>query len=114
MIISRLYSIIKKRGDMMNKSKYNGIVIALFVLTLIYMVYLYPKLPNDLPMQFSMSGEVNWTLPKLLGLFMSLGIELILIVSYLVKKENEMSTFMITVLVCLIMNGFMSYIAFFM
>jgi len=29
----------------------------------LFVVFSYPYLPESIPMQFSMTGEVNWTLP---------------------------------------------------
>ena len=53
------------------KKKEINILIGMIMFYLIYVLLLYPKLPSDLPMQFSISGEVNWTLPKPLGILCS-------------------------------------------
>lgn len=47
------------------KSRYAPLILP--VLQLLFTVVVYQSLPDDLPMQFSLSGETNWTLPKIYG-----------------------------------------------
>lgn len=62
----------------MKKSK--KIVIGAYLLCIFVTAIVYPFLPNQMPMQFSLSGEVNYTFPKYLGVWaiplLSLGIAL--------------------------------------
>lgn len=43
------------------------IVVIFPIVQILITLFVYNQLPNDLPMQVSMSGEVNWTLPKIFG-----------------------------------------------
>lgn len=43
---------------------------------------LYPFLPSDIPMQFSISGEANWTLPKVYAILILPFIEGIILVTH--------------------------------
>lgn len=40
-----------------------------FIACILITACLFPFLPNDLPMQFSSIGSVNWSLPKYIGVW---------------------------------------------
>lgn len=98
----------------MNQKTWNTILIVTTVAYCIYVALVYPFLPNDLPMQFSFSGEVNWTLPKMVGILMFLAVPLILNIMTLKKKEKEMSSIVTSFLIMAILIGFLTYTAFIM
>ncbi len=98
----------------MNQKTWNTILIVTTVAYCIYVALVYPFLPNDLPMQFSLSGEVNWTLPKMVGILMFLAVPLILNIMTLKKKEKEMSSIVTSFLIMAILIGFLTYTAFIM
>ena len=54
--------------------------------------YLWEKLPDDIPMQYGWDGEVNWTLPKLPGIFVCpvicLLVNILIQVSFYSKSEK--------------------------
>lgn len=58
-----------------------------FMITVIVTLCLLPFLPNDLPMQFSNSGEVNWTMPKYFGVLLLPAI-MILLSAYYIKEDH--------------------------
>lgn len=58
------------------------------VILLIVSLVLYPKLPDDIPMQFNIHGEANWTLPKMFGLWIMPCLQMVLLL-YDRKKENH-------------------------
>lgn len=37
------------------------------IIEIMITIVVYPNLPNNVPMQFSFSGQVNWSLPKIYG-----------------------------------------------
>ena len=98
----------------MNQKTWNTILIVTTVAYCIYVALVYPFLPNDLSMQFSLSGEVNWTLPKMVGILMFLAVPLILNIMTLKKKEKEMSSIVTSFLIMAILIGFLTYTAFIM
>ena len=98
----------------MNQKTWNTILIVTTVAYCIYVALVCPFLPNDLPMQFSLSGEVNWTLPKMVGILMFLAVPLILNIMTLKKKEKEMSSIVTSFLIMAILIGFLTYTAFIM
>ena len=98
----------------MNQKTWNTILIVTTVAYCIYVALVYPFLPNDLPMQFSLSGEVNWALPKMVGILMFLAVPLILNIMTLKKKEKEMSSIVTSFLIMAILIGFLTYTAFIM
>ena len=50
---------------------------------------LFPFLPNDIPMQYSMTGAVNYTFPKFLALIVMFALNLGLVVYFDQKTKNE-------------------------
>lgn len=78
-----------------------------------YIFFLYPKLPEDFPMQFSLSGEVSWTMPKLYGLLSMVGIVGIVVANALMQKEDEKS-FLIAIGILALMMGLLTYMAYWM
>lgn len=67
------------------------------VILLIVSLVLYPKLPDDIPMQFNIHGEANWTLPKMFGLWIMPCMQMLLLL-YDRKKENHSIGLVIVVL----------------
>lgn len=67
------------------------------VILLIVSLVLYPKLPDDIPMQFNIHGEANWTLPKMFGLWIMPCLQMVLLL-YDCKKENHSIGLVIVVL----------------
>lgn len=67
------------------------------VILLIVSLVLYPKLPDDIPMQFNIHGEANWTLPKMFGLWIMPCLQMVLLL-YDRKKENHSIGLVIVVL----------------
>jgi len=53
----------------MNKKKANLIIGINALVFPIFLLFFYSQLPETIPMQFSLSGEVNWSLPLNVGLF---------------------------------------------
>ncbi len=47
----------------MNKHKAQLIIILNALIFPLFVVFFYSKLPETIPMQFSLSGKVNWSLP---------------------------------------------------
>ena len=67
------------------------------VILLIVSLVLYPKLPDDIPMQFNIHGDANWTLPKMFGLWIMPCLQMVLLL-YGRKKENHSIGLVIVVL----------------
>lgn len=67
------------------------------VILLIVSLVLYPKLPDDIPMQFNIHVEANWTLPKMFGLWIMPCLQMVLLL-YDRKKENHSIGLVIVVL----------------
>lgn len=67
------------------------------VILLFVSLVLYPKLPDDIPMQFNIHGEANWTLPKMIGLWIMPCLQMVLLL-YDRKKENHSIGLVIVVL----------------
>jgi hypothetical protein len=53
----------------MNKKRAVQIISINALIFPIFFFFFYSKLPETIPMQFSLSGEVNWSLPLNVGLF---------------------------------------------
>ncbi len=79
------------------------------------LVGLFPFLPNDIPMQYSITGAVNYTFPKLLALLVMFVLNLGLVLVFNQKTKNEdypskhivtQSTLIIVTLALLIKNLF--------
>lgn len=47
----------------MNKRKTNLIILLNAMVYPLFLLFFYAKLPEAIPMQFSISGQVNWSLP---------------------------------------------------
>lgn len=94
----------------MKKSK--RIVIGAFLFCFLVTAIVYSFLPDQMPMQFSLSGEVNYTFPKYLGVcvipLLSLGITL------WQSFQGELDIKHAMMIACLLaLNcGFISFIAF--
>lgn len=82
------------------------------ILMVLSTIALYPFLPNDLPMQFGSSGQVNWTLPKMIGVCV-ISIITLCMLSYKYSK-NDARQFILSLVLALFNMGFLSYIAFFL
>lgn len=67
------------------------------VILMIISLVLYPKLPDDIPMQFNIHGEANWTLPKMIGLWIMPCLQLVLLL-WNRKKENNSTPLVIILL----------------
>lgn len=52
-------------------------------------ILLYPSLPDNIPMQFSLSGETNWSMPKVFGAWMMPVLELIIILLDRFKQKKS-------------------------
>ena len=65
--------------------KTNMLSILLIVGTALVWAFFYSQLPAQIPMQWGVNGEVNWTAPKLYGMFMNMGM---LVVLYLVLRYS--------------------------
>ncbi len=50
---------------------------------------LYPFLPQDIPMQYNLSGGVNYTFPKLLALVVLFALNVVVVVFLDQKTKNE-------------------------
>lgn len=82
-----------------------------FILCLIATICLLPCLPYDLPMQFGNHGEVNWTLPKYIGVCLIPAIAALLSSYYIKMASLEYRHTFIIILLLIIHLGFLSYIA---
>lgn len=67
------------------------------VILMIISLVLYPKLPDDIPMQFNIHGDANWTLPKMFGLWIMPCLQLALFL-WNRKKENNSTPLVIVLL----------------
>lgn len=84
-----------------------------FVVMILVTLCFLPFLPDDLPMQFSSDGNVNWTMPKYLGVW---GIPAIaaLLSAYYIKANTFDYNKLLMILLLLIINlGFLGFIVFF-
>lgn len=70
------------------------------IVLIIISIILYPKLPQDIPMQFNTRGEASWTLPKMIGLWIMPCVQWILLL-WNHKKENN-STGLVIILLSMI------------
>ena len=95
------------------KKKEINILIGMIMFYLIYVLLIYPKLPSDLPMQFSISGEVNWTLPKPLGILCSSCIPALVLAARMSSKKKFSETFIFFSFTLLLIAALLGYIAFF-
>ncbi len=59
---------------------------------------LFPFLPNEIPMQYSMTGTVNYTLPKFFALLamLALNVVIVLVLDRRTKNEDYPSKHIIT------------------
>lgn len=72
------------------------------VLLLIVSLCFYPHLPQDLPMQFSIDGSANWTLPKQVGILVFPIIQTLLILYYQHVPEKKEVGYIIILVMCII------------
>lgn len=84
----------------------------LFLLCIIATILLFPFLPNDLPMQFSASGEANWTMPKIFGVLMIPAIVLFLQAYYKQQTNLDISKACFLSLLLIFDIGFLAFVAF--
>lgn len=52
---------------MKNILKSRSMVLVFPLFQILITLFLYNQLPSDMPMQVSLSGSVNWTMPKVYG-----------------------------------------------
>lgn len=107
----------KEKEPILMKAKFYDprfLVKIVFVIAMIVTFCLFPFLPNDLPMQFSNSGEVNWTMPKYFGVFLLPAIAAFLSAYYMKDDHFDFQKLILIILLLLIQIGFLCYIAFFM
>lgn len=59
---------------------------------------LFPFLPNEIPMQYSITGTVNYTLPKFFALLimLALNVVIVLVLDQRTKNEDYPSKHLIT------------------
>lgn len=112
----RAYTPKEKEAFIMKAKLYDpGFLVKLiFVIAIIVTLCLFPFLPNDLPMQFSNSGEVNYTMPKYFGAFLIPAIAAFLSAYYMKDDHFDFQKLILIILLLLIQIGFLCYIAFFM
>lgn len=69
--------------------KHDYVVFLIPLLLTLIGILLYPSLPESIPMQFNFSGESNWSLPKVFGVWTMpvLEVAIILIDKYTKKKS---------------------------
>lgn len=81
----------------------------LLLAMLVICVALYPFLPTDIPMQYSITGEINYTLPKLLALLvvMALNASLVFISDYKSKGIDYPAKYITTQLTMMAITLFM-------
>lgn len=74
----------------MNKHKAQLIILINALIFPLFLLFFYSKLPETIPMQFSMSGKVNWSLPLNMALlaFSAFFILYIAILFFRNKKES--------------------------
>lgn len=83
------------------------IIILQFIITLA----VYHLLPDELPMQFSTSGEVNWSLPKLFGAWTLPALSGITYLMGLLKDNKSVGNrWFGTILLAVINIGFLIFI----
>ena len=59
------------------------------IVLIIISLILYPRLPEDIPMQFNIHGEANWTLPKMIGLWIMPCLQIVLLLWNRNKENNN-------------------------
>ena len=97
--------------DMRRKEKVTvGILLAVYVS---FLVFIYPKLPNDLPMQFSATGEVNWSLPKFYGVLLFSGLWVFVIANYIFAKKDARSLIVVLGILLMVAIGMFTYIVYY-
>ena len=67
---------------------------------------LYPRLPNELPMQFSLSGEVNRTMNKEFAIWCIPVLEAVILM-YTDRTDNRIAGLAIAILLTIIQLGIM-------
>ena len=55
----------------------------------IVLLGLFPFLPNEIPMQYSITGSVNYTFPKFLALLVMFALNLVVVLVLDQKTKNE-------------------------
>ena len=58
----------------MNKRKANLIILLNALVYPLFLLFFYSRLPETIPMQFSVSGQVNWSLPLNTALLAFIGV----------------------------------------
>ena len=79
-----------------------GIPVCLLLVSLL----LYSRLPNELPMQFSLSGEVNRTMNKEFAIWCIPVLEAVILL-YTDCRDNRIAGLAITILLTIIQLGIM-------
>lgn len=59
---------------------------------------LYPLLPSDVAMQYGSSGQVNYTLPKLIATLLIFGLHLLLVIVFNQQKKSVKYTAFVQIL----------------
>ena len=77
-----------------------------FALLLLVSLLLYPRLPNELPMQFSLSGEVNRTMNKEFAIWCIPVLEAVILL-YTDCRDNRIAGLAIAILLTIIQLGIM-------
>lgn len=60
----------------------------LLLLHLVLLSALYPLLPSDVAMQYGSSGQVNYTLPKLIAILLIVGLHLLVVIVFNQQKKS--------------------------
>lgn len=55
----------------------------------VFAVLAFPYLPAEIPMQFSVSGQVNWSLPTTYAIITFAGICMVAIAILIIRYKNE-------------------------
>lgn len=89
-------------------------IVLAFIICIICTIIFYPFLPNDLPMQFSISGAVNWTLPKALGVLCIPSIALFISAASIKSDSLNFGNMIPIILILCVDVGVLFYAAFIM
>lgn len=87
----------------MKKLKDNKVFLFPVILILISLVML-PLLPDEIPMQFQMDGEVSWYLSKYLAIWIIPAVECLLILRYRNMEKNKIYVILalLTIVPCIL------------
>ena len=76
----------------MNKRKANTIILLNALVYPLFLLFFYTRLPETIPMQFSLSGEVNWSLPLNMALIAFTAV-LGLYFGFILVKHKDTNTY---------------------